>query len=206
LARCSGLDPGYLRRIELGIGHPSLDSLVAISSCLGRDLGLRLFETDGPRIHDRFQAPIVEALIRLMGDEWRSHPEVPVPAARGVIDLVLARATDSLQIACECHSELRRLELVLRRSAEKTIALRGQLEAPGDVSAMLLLRSTAATRAIARSYEATLTVAFPARTPEALAALRGNAAWPGPAIVWANVERGRGEILEGPPRGVRVGR
>jgi hypothetical protein len=71
---------------------------------------------------------------------------------------------------------------------------------------MLLLRSTTSTRAVAQAYEATLAAAFPSRTAEAVAALRGEAAWPGPAIVWARVEAGRAEIMDAPPRGVRVGR
>jgi hypothetical protein len=149
---------------------------------------------------------MIEALIGLLDPGWRARPEVVVRSAHGVIDLVLARALDRLTVACECHSELRRLELVLRRAAEKTDGLRGELSASATVSSMLLLRSIRATRELARAYEATLTAAYPARTADVLAALRGKAAWPGPAIVWATVEAGRARILEGPPRGIHVGR
>lgn len=206
LARCCGLDVGYLRRIELGLAHPSLDALVAIAVCLGMDLGIRLFPVAGPRIHDRLQAPMIESLIRYSGREWSGQPEVLVRAARGVIDLVLRRRADGVAVACECHSEIRRLEAVLRRLGEKREALRGLEPEASVVSGLLLLRSTTETRAIARSYEATLTAAFPARTRDALAALRGDAPWPGAAILWARVSRGRAEILDRVPRGVGVGR
>jgi transcriptional regulator with XRE-family HTH domain len=205
LARCSGLDQSYLRRIELGIARPSLNALVVIGACLGADPSVRYFPRSGPRIHDRFQAPMIEALLGELGREWRGQPERPVPAARGVVDVVLMRAAHLL-IACECHSELRRLELVVRRLHEKAEALRGEVEPTSTVSTMLLLRSTAATRAVVKAYETTLAAAFPARSADAVAALRDDAAWPGPAIVWARLDSGRAEILDRPPRGVRLGR
>jgi transcriptional regulator with XRE-family HTH domain len=206
LARCAGIHRAYLGRIESGAARPSLDTLTAISTCLGADLSVRFYPAAGPRLHDRFQAPMIDALIRRLGPAWRSRPEVPVPAARGVIDLVLDRALDQMTIVCECHSEIRRLESVLRRAAEKSEALRGSSDFNGSVSTLLLLRSTEATRRVAGQFEATLAAAYPGRTADALAALSGNAAWPGGAIVWANVEGGRAVILDGPPRGVRVGR
>lgn len=206
LARCAGIDPGHVWRIEAGQATPSLDALMRISACLGADVGIRLFPVAGPRLHDRFRAPMIEALFGLLGREWIPRPEVPVPAARGVIDAVLSRRLDRLTVACECHSELRRLELALRRISEKADALRGQIEAPATVSTLLLLRSTAATRAVAKAYEATFAAAFPARSADAIAALRGDAAWPGPAIVWVRLDHGRAAILEGPPRGIRLGR
>jgi DNA-binding XRE family transcriptional regulator len=205
LATCAGIDQGFLSRIEAGEAKASLDVLLAIATCLGSELGVRLFPTAGPRLHDRFQAPMIDALIRLVGPGWRTTPEVPVRAARGVVDLLLARRLDHLTVVCECHSELRRLELVMRRMAEKTGALQAEATA-GAVSSTLLLRSTRATREIAKAYEATLAAAFPARTADVLDALRGSAAWPGPGIVWATVEAGRAEILDAPPRGVRLGR
>jgi transcriptional regulator with XRE-family HTH domain len=206
LARCAGIDPGHIWRVEAGTANPSLEALVALASCLGVELGVRLFPVAGARLHDRFQAPMLEALVRRLGTAWRPEPEVLVPAARGVIDLVLHRALDHLVIACECHSEVRRLDDVVRRLGEKQEALRGLLGATRSASSLLLLRSTRATREIAAMYESTLAAAFPARTAEVLDALRGTAAWPGPAIVWARVEGGRAEILDAPPRGVRLGR
>jgi transcriptional regulator with XRE-family HTH domain len=206
LARCAGIDPAHLHRIESGKAWASPDVLIAIGACLGADLSVRYFPGNGPRLHDRFQAPMIEALIRETGPAWRAQPEVAVPAARGVIDLVLRRAVDRQVVACECHSELRRLEIVLRRLGEKADVLGGQLDQEQGASRLLLLRSTEATRTIAKAYEATLSTAFPARTAEAIEALRGEAPWPGNAIVWARVERGRAAILDGSPRSVRVGR
>jgi hypothetical protein len=39
-----------------------------------------------------------------------------------------------------------------------------------------------------------------------VAALRGEAPWPGSAIAWMQLERGSARLLDGPPRGVAVGR
>jgi len=206
LATCAGISQSMLSKVEAGSALPGLEVLIALSACLGTDLGVRLFPTSGPRIHDRFQAPMVEALVAHLGPPWQARPEVVVRSARGVIDVVLSRELDRLTVACECHSELRRLELVLRRANEKTEGLRGQVDGRGTVSSMLLLRSTRGTREVTRAFEATLAAAYPARASDAVAALAGTAAWPGPAIVWAAVEGGRGRILDGPPRGVRVGR
>jgi transcriptional regulator with XRE-family HTH domain len=206
LARCADIDPAHLWRIEAGTANASLETLVAIADCLGSDLGVRMFPAAGPRIHDRFQAPMLEALVRRLGTEWHGQPELPVPSVRGVIDLVLRRARDHLTIVCECHSELRRLELVLRRAAEKTDAVRAQADVASSVSTLLLIRSTTATRAIVNAYASTIAAPFPARSRDAIEALTGAAGWPGAAIVWARFERGRAVILDQPPRPVRVGR
>lgn len=206
LARCAGVAQSHLWKIEAGEAQPSLRVLLAIGSCLGADLGVRYFPGVGPRIHDRFQAPTIEALLRELHPDWNAQLEVPVPAVRGVLDLVLRRPTDGIVVACESHSEVRRLELIVRRLAEKAAALPSQLQGEPLVSRLLLLRSTTATRSIARAYESTFAAAFPARASAAVAALRDGEEWPGPAIVWARVEGGRAEILDAPPRGVRLGR
>jgi hypothetical protein len=149
---------------------------------------------------------MIEALIRALAAGWRTAPEVPVPAARGVIDLLLTRQSDRTTVACECHSELRRLDLAIRRATEKAAALEARFEGGPPASSLLLLRSTESTRAIARAYESTLSAAYPARTGDAVAALTADAAWRGPAIVWTVVDGGRARLLDGPPRGVRLGR
>ena len=196
----------YLWKIEAGDAQPSLKVLLAIGRCLGADLGVRYFPGFGPRIHDRFQAPMVEALLRDLHPNWNAQVEVPVPAARGVLDLVLRRPADGTIVACECQSELRRLEAALRRLGEKSEALAGGPESAPFTSRLLLLRSTASTRSILRAYEATFAAAFPAPSGAAVAAIRHGSEWPGPAIIWAKVDAGRAELLGGPPRGVRVGR
>lgn len=182
LARCADVDPSHVWRIEAGSANASLDVLVALASCLGSDLGLRFFATAAPRLRDRFQAPMIEALIRHLGPAWRTRPEVPIPAVRGVVDLVLNRALDHLTIVCECHSELRRLELALRRANEKAEAVQ-RLEGAQTASTILLLRSTEQTRRVVRAYEATFRAAFPGRLDDALSALQGDAAWPGSTLL-----------------------
>ena len=207
LARCAGITPGYLWKIEAGHARASAETLIALGACLGTELGMQFYPTVGPRLHDRFQAPMLEALLRIRHPSWSGQPEVPVPAARGVIDLVLARAGDRCTVACECHSELRRIELVIRRATEKAHALGPRFEGGPPASSLLLLRSTASTRAIARAYEATLSGAFPGRAADAYGALTSSGVpWPGNSILWARLESGRAEILDTPPRGVRVGR
>jgi transcriptional regulator with XRE-family HTH domain len=67
LARCAHISQGYLWKIEAGLARPSLETLQSISACLGCDLSVRFFPGSGPRLHDRFQAPMVEALIRSTG-------------------------------------------------------------------------------------------------------------------------------------------
>jgi transcriptional regulator with XRE-family HTH domain len=206
LAAAARIDQAHLSRIERGTASASLDVLHPIAACLGADLGLRLFPGAGPRLRDRFQAPIVDALVRDLHPRWHAAPEAPARQARGVIDLALSLRGGDLGIACECHSEIRALDTVIRRLREKEAAL-GELDGFGSrTSSVLILRSTEQTRAVARLFEATLAAAFPAKTRDALLALRGTGAWPGPAIIWARLEGGRAEILDHPPRGVRVGR
>jgi hypothetical protein len=74
------------------------------------------------------------------------------------------------------------------------------------VGRLLILRSTTATREIAREFSSTLATAYPARTSDVVEALSHGKSWPGDGIIWVRVERGAGELLPGPPRGVAVGR
>lgn len=204
VSRAAGIDRAHYSRIETGDTGASLEVLLAVGAVLGADLSVRYFPGSGPRIRDRFQAPIVEALLRVLHESWVAQPEVPiVRPVRGVIDIVLRR--DGEVVACEVQSELRRLEQVIRWSAEKAAAL-GLPDRP-SASRLLVIRSTTQTREVARRFEATLRAAYFAKAVDALAALSTPMqAWPGPAILWARLERGHAEILERPPRGVGVGR
>lgn len=208
LAHAAGIDQAHLSRIERGTARPSLDVLVGVAAALGADLSVRLFPGVGPRLQDRFQAPMIEALLRILDPRWTALAEVPVgQPTRGIVDLVLNDGTVGISIAGEAQSELRRLEQSIRWSTEKSEMLASRRIYGPEVSRLLLLRSTVATRDLARQFEATLSAAFPARTADAVAALRRpDVPWPGPAIVWVRVERGVGEILDRPPRGVPVGR
>ncbi|MGH2474820.1 MAG: hypothetical protein ACRDIL_06105 [Candidatus Limnocylindrales bacterium] len=154
---------------------------------------------------------MVEALLGALSPEWRAHVEVPVSRpARGVIDVVLERPASGLLVATEVDSELRRLEQQIRWSSEKAASLgSATLVRDGSdpiVSTLLVLRSTASTRQLARQFEVTLRSAYPAPTRSVVESLRVGSEWPGPGIVWIRIEGERVDLLDAPPRGVRLGR
>lgn len=206
LAAATAVDSGHLSRIERGLAAPSIDALVAIAAVLGADVGVRLFPNVGPRLRDHLQAPIVEAVVRRLGNDSHGTPEYPVPKARGVIDLLVRNRRSSFAIACEVHSQLRSVDLVLRRLHEKTLALEDEA-GYRQTSSLLVVRSTTRTRELVRLHQATFAAAFPGRCRDAVAALAGDTdAWSGPTLLWARLDGGRAEILDSPPRGVPVGR
>jgi hypothetical protein len=98
----------------------------------------------------------------------------------------------------EVHSDLRRVEQQLRWAAEKSDALpssriwavvtpAGGLTPP--VSRLLVLRSTARTRSLAREFRATLAAAYPADPGDVLEGLADAAVpWPGNGLLWSRVE------------------
>lgn len=210
----TGIHKSHVARIEAGLARPTIEVLCAISVALGADLSLRFFPGAGPRVHDRFQAPMVESLLGELDSRWLVQLEVPVlRPSRGVIDLVLTDKADATMVACEVQSELRRLEQQIRWSAEKADGLATQLaenSAVGDhrpASRLLILRSTQATREIARRYETTLATAFPARSHDVVLALTTSSApWPGAGIVWMNLHGRDATLMAFPPRGVALGR
>jgi len=204
LSRATGVDDAYIGRIEAGTARPSVEVLIALGLALGADLNIRLFAGAGPRLHDRFQAPMLEALLGSLSARWRVELEVPIlRPARGVIDAVLRDRRSDLIVATEIQSDLRRLEQQLRWAHEKAEAL----GAAGTVSQLLVLRSTTRTRELARRYEQTLRTAFPARTAEAVASLASvDLPWPGNAIVWVHLHGPKVAVMRHPPPGVAVGR
>jgi transcriptional regulator with XRE-family HTH domain len=211
VAALAGVDRSHYSKIEAGTANPTMETLAAIATALAADLSIRFYPGTGPRLTDRHQARMVETLLRSLSASWRPHIEVPVSRpVRGVIDVVLERPMAGLFVATEAYSELRRLEQQIRWSADKAAALgSSDLVLPGqdtNVSRLLVLRSTAATRSIARDFEATLHAAYPAATRDVIDALRTDAAWPGPGIIWIRIEGALVELLDGPPRGVRLGR
>ena len=216
LAAAAEIDQSYLARIEAGMGRPSIETLTAISLALGADLGVRLFPNTGPPIRDANQALMLEALLRIAHRRWRRFVEVQVQRpSRGVIDLVLQEPIEAAVVALEAQSQMRRLEQQLRWGHAKADALpssdiAGRLwpnGEPGQVSTALLLRSTRANRDLAVQFEEVLRSAYPARTSDAVASLTTmDRPWPGSAVLWAEVERGAARLLDGPPRGVRLGR
>jgi transcriptional regulator with XRE-family HTH domain len=214
LGSATGIHRSHLARIEAGVASPSLDALVAIGVALGADLSLRYFAGAGPRLVDRFQAPMVERFLQTLDPRWSVRLEVPVlTPARGVVDAALLDRVTPTAVAAEFQSELHRVEQQLRWNTEKAEGLAERLAedrsvggAP-NVSRLLVLRSTSTTREIARRYEATLRTAYPARTRDVIEALTSpSCPWPGPGIAWMRVEGGVATLLDGPPRGVRLGR
>ncbi len=214
VAAAAGIHRSHLARTEAGIVTPSLDVLIAIGVVLGADLGVRFFAGAGPRLVDRFQAPMEECFIPTLHQRWAVRLEVGVTTpARGVVDMVLTDRSSPAIAATEFQSTLHRVEQQIRWLGEKADGLAARLADEGrptpvpTVSRLLVLRSTTTTREIARRYEATLMTAYPARTVDVLAALTSGAApWPGAGIIWMRVEAGRALLLDGVPRGVRLGR
>lgn len=216
LAAAADIDQGYLSQIESGIREPSLAVLLAVGDVLGADLVVRLYPTTGPRVHDRTQAAMIEALFSVLHKRWKRHVEVPVRRpARGFIDAVLADPFRGLVVAVEAQSQIRRVEQQLRWSADKSESLPSaaawpmltpaELPQPA-ISQLLLLRSTRTMREIARSYQSTLEAAFPAKAVDIRRSLIDGAPWPGSGIIWVAVEGGAGRVLDHPPRGVALGR
>ena len=111
-----------MSEVEAGRVQASLKTLTALGMTLGADLSVRFFTGASLPLRDRFQAPMVEALLGNLHDSWRGHPEVRVTRpARGFIDIVLVRRLDL--VATEAQSELRRLEAQIRWHEDKAAAL-----------------------------------------------------------------------------------
>jgi transcriptional regulator with XRE-family HTH domain len=218
LALIAGVSAGTVRGLEIDRAGPGLRVIARLAAALGMSLSVRLYPGTGPLIRDHLQAAMVRALLGILDDHWRTRLEVPVyRPVRGVIDVVLDDSTDGPIVACEAHSELRRLEQQLRWSRSKADALRlaraglpdgssGSVETSRPVSRLLLLRSTARNRASVTEYADLVAAAYPARTADAFAALTRDSPWPGDALLWCRVEDGQATILDRPPRGITVGR
>jgi transcriptional regulator with XRE-family HTH domain len=124
VARAAGMDRSFLGRIETGERGASLATMAAIATVLGADLSVRAYPTTGPRIHDRIQAAVVEAFLRVLHRRWTAAPEIPVHRpARGVIDLVLVEKARATVVATEMQSEIRRLEQQVRWHRQKEESL-----------------------------------------------------------------------------------
>ena len=211
LAEVAGLDRSFVGRIEGGLATPSLDTLTALAIALGADLSVRFYPGTGPRLTDRHQARMIETLLRSLAPVWTAHLEVPVSRpVRGVIDVVFERSQPLLLIAAEAYSSVARLEQQIRWSTEKAASIGSSPlvgTRPGwTVSRLLILRSTVANRDLARLFAATLRAAYPAPTRAAVRSLIGGEPWPGDAMIWIRIDSDHLELLDGPPRGVPVGR
>jgi hypothetical protein len=74
------------------------------------------------------------------------------------------------------------------------------------VGRLLVLRSTASTRQLARDFEATLGAAYPARTADVLDSLLRGGPWPGAGIVWMTIDKGEAQLVRRRLAGVGLGR
>lgn len=211
VAGIAGIDRTFEGRIEAGLANPSLETLTALAIALGADVSVRFYPGSGPRLTDRHQARMLEVILRGLAPVWKPHLEVPVTRpARGVIDAVFERPSGRLLVVSEAYSTMARLEQQIRWSGEKAASIgSSNLVGAGPewtVSRLLILRSTATNRALARTFEATLRAAYPASTREAVKSLVAGDPWPGDSIIWVRIEGDSVELLGGPPRGVLVGR
>jgi transcriptional regulator with XRE-family HTH domain len=210
VARAAGVSTRTLRQLEAVERDPGVEVMARVSAALGGRLRLWYEPGTGVAVHDRYQAPAIGALVKLARAAWRPTLEVGVTdPVRGVIDAVLEHRQDPIVLAVESESDLRRIEQQVRWAAAKAGALATARASAGDgrhVSRLLLLRSTRSTRAVAATYADVLRAAYPASSAMAAEALRGREPWPGAAIVWCEAGPERARILDGPPRGVLVGR
>jgi transcriptional regulator with XRE-family HTH domain len=174
VAAAAGVHPSYIPQVESGDRAASLEVLEAIAAVLGADLSMAVHPTTGPRIRDRLQAPMQEALLRRLHGRWTPSPEVLVlRPSRGVIDMVLEDRLEPLLVESEAHSELRRLEQQIRWHREKELSLPSSSlwPAPGSAasepktSRLLVLRTSTELLELARTYEATLRAAYRPRPP-----------------------------------------
>ena len=132
---------------------------------------------------------MAEVVIGALHSRWRVTPEVAVRRpVRGWIDLALEDAARQLVVATELESDLRRIEQLIRWSAEKADAI-------GAGSRLLVVRWTRANRQVVEAGRRLLREAYPADPRDALESLTGTAAWPGPALIWARIDRGRAELV-----------
>jgi transcriptional regulator with XRE-family HTH domain len=203
LAAASGVPQPYLSRILAGTAAPSLETYARLAAALGADLAARMYPNTGPPLRDRHQARILEVLLALLHPRWHAFTEVAVRRpGRGWIDAALHAPGERVIVATQIESELRRLEQQVRWSTEKAASLPswGGWDSLGDepqVSRLMVVRRTRATRAIAAEFGRQLEVAWPAHPDDALAALSGTRPWPGPALVWAVVDGSTARLVGG---------
>jgi transcriptional regulator with XRE-family HTH domain len=213
VAAAAEIDRSFLSKAEAGDANLTMDALAAVATALGTEASLRLFPTTGPRLRDHLQVRLLETLIATLHPRWRPRLEVPVyRPVRGVIDLVLVEPRGGALVGGEAHSEIRRAERQLRWAAEKVDSLPSATGWPWmglepEVGRLLILRSTTATRATVSSAPKVFGAAYPGRSMDAVEALSSpTGRFPNAAIVWVDLRGTSSRLMDGPPRGVAVGR
>ena len=213
LSAACGVSLGHLSETFSGDREPSVSVLTAMSRALGGNLSIRFYPSGGPQIHDRAQAPILEELLHVADQSWDRIVELAVTRpARGYIDAVFDSATRKTIVATEVETRFDRLEQQIRRADEKARSLPSSdlwrsIDGDRKIHRLLVIRSTAATREIARRFEETLRTAYPARAHDIYWALTtADVPWPGDGILWADLHNGVARVLDRTPRGVALGR
>jgi transcriptional regulator with XRE-family HTH domain len=179
LGAAAEIDPAHIARIERGERTAGLETLVRLATWLGADLSVRLFPRTRPLLRDHLQAQMLEALLAIARPTLGRHLEVAVNRPGGAyIDLVLVDVAAGRLVAVEAQSQLRRIELTVRRHRDVADALgateiaRFAIGVDGRdpvVDRLLLLRSTRANRQAAREHRELMAAAYPA-SPAALRA------------------------------------
>jgi transcriptional regulator with XRE-family HTH domain len=213
LGAAIGVDPSHLSRVVGGDHAISHDALVAVATGLGYDVSVKLFEGTGPRVRDRVQARMLEALVETLHARWFPRLEIAVyRPVRGVIDVVLQDRETFDLVAGEGHSALWAVEQQVRWAGQKADSLdsaRGWpwTDAPCEprVGRLLLLRSCTANHELVATLPATFSAAYPGATDLAVAALRsGDVPWPGSAIVWVRMDGAETRLMDDTPRAARA--
>jgi hypothetical protein len=208
------VDPSHLSRVLGEASAISNDTLVAVATGLGYDVSIRLFESVGPRVRDRIQVRMIEALLAALHPRWLARLEVAVHRpVRGVIDVVLQDRETSDLVAGEGHSAISSVEQQLRWARQKADALPSAIAFPWAtgptsprVGRMLLLRSCAANHRLVSSLPETFRTAYPDSTTVAASALRdGDRPWPGAAILWVHVDGAGTRLMGSVPRAALIG-
>lgn len=203
LAAAAGLSPQYVARILAGSERPTLEAYGRLAAVLGADLSVRLYPNTGPAIRDRHQAPVLEFLLGVRHPRWRPFTEVGTRSpSRGWIDVAFHEPRERILVATEIQEGLHRIEQLVRWSQAKAESLPSwdgwdRLGEAPDISRLLVVRRTRATRAVAAEFADQLRVAYPAHPDDAVAALTGIARWPGPALAWIVEEAGRVRLASG---------
>jgi transcriptional regulator with XRE-family HTH domain len=204
IAALAGVDPSLITRIESRDIDPTLETYARVAAALGASLATKVYPDTGPSVRDRHQVRIVECLLASLHPRWRATPEAAVRRpVRGWVDAALHDPSSALVVATEVESLLRRLEQLLRWSQEKAEALPSSpawasWSATGRpaVSRLLVVRSTRTNREVARDTRRLLAAAYSADPRDALDALTGTAAWPGPAQLWVRLEGPGAAVLD----------
>jgi transcriptional regulator with XRE-family HTH domain len=190
VAGLTGLSTGFVSDVLAGRERASITTYNLLAAALGADLSIKLYQNTGPHLRDRWQAPMLEELLRIRHPRWEPYPEARVTdPVRGWIDVALHERRERVLVATELQSELRRLEQLIRWQASKAASLPSwagfaHLGEQPALSQLLIVRRTRTNRAVVAEFGRQVQAAFPAHPDDAIAALTGVAPWPGAAMAW----------------------